>query len=552
MLYWAGNNLNFPPQIPFKHYQVTIASSALMDGVRRKTCKREKVAVAGSKREKETLAEDIYPKETHKRKTFRRERKALADTIEETHERKTFKREKEALEAIEDFSLKDTQRIKPTHMREKGSLRDIEDFSLEETLKIRASLLGWYDKNQRILPWRANSVRESEEREDAEARAYAVWVSEVMLQQTRVATVIRYYGRWMEKWPSIHHLAQASQEEVNEMWAGLGYYRRARYLLEGAKSVVQGGQFPRTVPDLRKVQGVGDYTAGAIASIAFKQAVPVVDGNVIRVIARLKAISSNPKESTTVKGFWKLAGQLVDPERPGDFNQALMELGSTLCTPSSPSCSSCPVSKRCQALSLSKTPNSGKEILVTDFPVKVSKVKQREDFAAVCLVEITEKLDLESWKLESEKDIFLMIKRPDEGLLAGLWEFPSVLLDETNMGLCTRRSAMNKYLKGTFGLETNRSSRVIFRGDVGEYVHIFTHIRLKMHVELLVLNLKGGIDTSNVKNDSQGICWRCVDENSIKNIGLTSGVRKVYNMIQDFKKKGLLQNPVRGPKKKDV
>ncbi|XP_020531898.1 adenine DNA glycosylase isoform X5 [Amborella trichopoda] len=493
MLYWAGNNLNFPPQIPFKHYQVTIASSALMDDVRRKTCKREKVAVAGSKREKETLAEDIYPKETHKRKTFRRERKALADTIEETHERKTFKREKEALEAIEDFSLKDTQRIKPTHMREKGSLRDIEDFSLEETLKIRASLLGWYDKNQRILPWRANSVRESEEREDAEARAYAVWVSEVMLQQTRVATVIRYYGRWMEKWPSIHHLAQASQE-----------------------------------------------------------AVPVVDGNVIRVIARLKAISSNPKESTTVKGFWKLAGQLVDPERPGDFNQALMELGSTLCTPSSPSCSSCPVSKRCQALSLSKTPNSGKEILVTDFPVKVSKVKQREDFAAVCLVEITEKLDLESWKLESEKDIFLMIKRPDEGLLAGLWEFPSVLLDETNMGLCTRRSAMNKYLKGTFGLETNRSSRVIFRGDVGEYVHIFTHIRLKMHVELLVLNLKGGIDTSNVKNDSQGICWRCVDENSIKNIGLTSGVRKVYNMIQDFKKKGLLQNPVRGPKKKDV
>ncbi|EPS58743.1 hypothetical protein M569_16070, partial [Genlisea aurea] len=181
---------------------------------------------------------------------------------------------------------------------------DIEDlnFGRNETAMIRASLLNWYDENKRDLPWRTSiHATESEFRD---VRAYAVWVSEVMLQQTRVQTVVEYYTRWMKKWPTIHHLARASIEEVNEMWAGLGYYRRARFLLQGAKMIVEGdGEFPKTASSLLRVKGIGKYTAGAIASIAFGEAVPVVDGNVIRVIARLKAISDNPKKLSTINNL---------------------------------------------------------------------------------------------------------------------------------------------------------------------------------------------------------------------------------------------------------
>ncbi|KAL6516423.1 hypothetical protein OROGR_019728 [Orobanche gracilis] len=210
---------------------------------------------------------------------------------------------------------------------------DMEDISFvgKEIQKIRVSLLKWYDENQRDLPWRRISNASNDVGiEERDRRAYAVWVSEVMLQQTRVQTVVDYFNRWMAKWPTINHLAQASIEEVNEMWAGLGYYRRARFLLEvkngtylqqsdsqsgpqkaelrtykGAQMLVEnGGKFPKTVSSLHSVKGIGSYTAGAIASIAFEEAVPVVDGNVVRVITRLKSISANPKNSTTVKNIW--------------------------------------------------------------------------------------------------------------------------------------------------------------------------------------------------------------------------------------------------------
>eukprot|EP01018_Ginkgo_biloba_P003511 Gb_39981 [translate_table: standard] len=193
--------------------------------------------------------------------------------------------------------------------RSKENVPDIEDcldlvvdFTEQEASGIRKSLLDWYLANQRVLPWRLNQGAETAQ-DDEEIIAYAVWVSEVMLQQTGVATVIIYYNQWMERWPTVHHLAQASQEDVDAIWAGLGYYRRARYLLEGAKQIVEkkGGVFPHTLNHLRKVPGIGDYTDGAIASIAFKQAVPVVEGFVIRVLCRLKAISANPKVSATVK-----------------------------------------------------------------------------------------------------------------------------------------------------------------------------------------------------------------------------------------------------------
>ncbi|XP_043696591.1 adenine DNA glycosylase [Telopea speciosissima] len=420
---------------------------------------------------------------------------------------------------------------------------DIEDFSPQETLEIRASLLKWYYENQRVLPWRKNQLEEEDVNGDdgdgqgREVRAYAVWVSEVMLQQTRVTAVIDYYNRWMEKWPTVHHLAQASQDEVNEMWAGLGYYRRARFLLEGAKLIVERGEFPKTASTLRSIRGIGDYTAGAIASIAFKEAVPVVDGNVIRVIARLKAVSANPKKCETVKSFWKLAGQLVDLCTPGDFNQALMELGATLCTPLSPSCSTCPVSGQCRALVISRTCES---IKVTDYPVKVEKPKQRSDFSAVCVVEIAEGPETQEGA-HSKNNKFLLVKRPEEGLLAGLWEFPSVILDG-QADLATRRKAMDQYLKQSFKLDAKRNSCITLREDIGEYVHVFSHIRLRMYVELLVLNLKGGVNLLNRKEDKEKITWKLVDGKSIQSMGLTSGVRMVYNMIQKFKQSRMLTN----------
>ncbi|KAJ9548808.1 hypothetical protein OSB04_021351 [Centaurea solstitialis] len=398
---------------------------------------------------------------------------------------------------------------------------DIEDFQFrgdDEVGGIRASLLKWYDANKRDLPWRRiNHDDDGDDETERDRKAYGVWVSEIMLQQTRVQTVISYFNRWMEKWPTVHHLAQASIEEVNEMWAGLGYYRRARFLLEGAKMIVEeGGQFPRSVNDLRKVKGIGEYTAGAIASIAFNEAVPVVDGNVVRVIARLKTISANPKDTATVKNIWRLAGQLVDLDRPGDFNQALMELGATLCTPLSPSCSSCPVSAQCGALSESKRNPS---MLVTDYPTKVAKVRQRHDFSAISVVEI-----LEGEEGGSE---FLLVKRPEEGLLAGLWEFPSVSLDG-EADVVTRRQAIDDFLKSSFGLS---SCNVVEREEVGEYVHIFTHIRLKMYIELLVLRSR---DVHRKK--AKGVTsYKYVDTKTLASMGLSTGVRKAYNMVQKFK-----------------
>ncbi|XP_027906476.1 adenine DNA glycosylase isoform X1 [Vigna unguiculata] len=417
-------------------------------------------------------------------------------------------------------------------------MEDIEDaisFSKDETHKLRVSLLNWYDLNRRDLPWRSHQREDEEkqeEEEEVERRAYGVWVSEVMLQQTRVQTVIAYYNRWMQKWPTIYHLAQASLEEVNEMWAGLGYYRRARFLLEGAKKVVaEGGKIPKVASMLRKIPGIGDYTSGAIASIAFKEVVPVVDGNVVRVIARLRAISANPKDSATIKRFWKLAAQLVDPVRPGDFNQALMELGATVCTPLNPSCSSCPASEFCQALSNTKHDSA---VAVTDYPVKGLKIKQRCDFSAVCVVEL---LGAESL-LDKNKSIskFILVKRPEEGLLAGLWEFPSVLLDGETVP-STRREAMNRFLKANFKIDVRNTCNIVLREDIGEFVHIFSHIRLKLYVELLVLQSKGEDDL--FKSSDNKPTWKCVCSNELSGMGLTTSVRKVYNMVQNFKQKAL-------------
>ena len=206
--------------------------------------------------------------------------------------------------------------------------------------EIRRELLNWYRKNRRALPWRDDPS------------PYQVWVSEVMLQQTRVEVVRDYYARWMKTFPSLESLARASDDQVLSVWQGLGYYSRARRLLAGARYVTRecGGELPAATDELQKIPGIGPYSAGAISSIAFGAPSPIVDGNVIRVLSRLFALQGDPGRAPLKTKLWALAAELVPEGSAADFNQGLMELGALVCTPSSPTCHACPLRKKCQAL----------------------------------------------------------------------------------------------------------------------------------------------------------------------------------------------------------
>ncbi|XP_005398763.2 PREDICTED: A/G-specific adenine DNA glycosylase isoform X2 [Chinchilla lanigera] len=370
-----------------------------------------------------------------------------------------------------------------------------------EVTAFRGSLLSWYDREKRDLPWR----RRAEDEVDLDKRAYAVWVSEVMLQQTQVATVINYYTRWMQKWPTLQDLASASLEEVNQLWAGLGYYSRGRRLQEGAQKVVGelGGHMPRTAEALQKLlPGVGRYTAGAIASIAFGQATAVVDGNVVRVLCRVRAIGADPSSTLVSQQLWSLAQQLVDPARPGDFNQAAMELGATVCTPQRPLCSSCPVQSLCRAhqrvtrepLSASRSlpggpdveecaPNTGQCQLclphtepwnctlgVANFPRKPSRRPPREEHSATCV--------LEQPRATGGARV-LLVQRPHSGLLAGLWEFPAVTVAPS--GQHPSEALLQELRKWAGPLPATRLQHL------GEVVHTFSHIKLTYQVFGLAL-----------------------------------------------------------------
>src|SRR5271169_5387445 len=206
----------------------------------------------------------------------------------------------------------------------------------------RKQLLGWFRQFQRDLPWRRTSD------------PYRIWLSEIMLQQTRVAAAIPYYERFLERFPDVHALATAPQEEVLRLWAGLGYYSRARNLQKAAQQIVAkySWQFPKRLEDALALPGIGNYTAAAILSIAFGQKLAVLDGNVARVLARLGALRGDLRESKHWQDLQKTADGLLETKSPGDWNQAMMELGATLCTPKSPQCLLCPVAQFCEGRKL--------------------------------------------------------------------------------------------------------------------------------------------------------------------------------------------------------
>lgn len=254
-------------------------------------------------------------------------------------------------------------------------------------------LLEWYRANARTLPWRR------------EPTPYHVWVSEIMLQQTRVAAVLGYYGRFMEALPTIQELAGCPEERLMKLWQGLGYYNRARSLQKAARQVMEefSGAFPEKFEDIRTLAGVGDYTAGAIASIAFGQAVPAVDGNVMRVAARITGDGREMDKPVVKRQVGAELQRVMPRERPGDFNQALMELGALVCLPNgAPLCESCPAREFCAA---HRTGRTG------ELPVKAKKKPRKTEARMVYLI--------------FHKGRVALRRRPDKGLLAGLWEYPN-------------------------------------------------------------------------------------------------------------------------------
>ncbi len=334
--------------------------------------------------------------------------------------------------------------------------------SVAAVTSIRRRLLAWYESHARDLPWRRASD------------PYAVWVSEVMLQQTRVSVVIGYFERWMKLFPSVVHLARASEDDVLHAWQGLGYYSRARRLREGARFVCDnyGGQLPADVERLLEIPGVGPYSAGAIASIAHGTRAPIVDGNVVRVLCRLFGLRGDPAKAALGKTLWRLAGELVPEERPADFNQALMELGATVCTPRRAQCFGCPLAKSCVAL---------REGLVDVLPETAARPEPTRVESEAALIQ--------------KNGRWLVLRLPaDAPRWAGMWSFPST---ERSAGE-PAGAAAERAARELCGIEV-RSGRELTRID-----YQVTRFRIQMVAFLC----DGSNRVSTAKGSGAELAWR--------------------------------------------
>jgi len=311
--------------------------------------------------------------------------------------------------------------------------------------RIQTRLLRWFENNARDLPWR--KTRDP----------YAIWISEIMLQQTQVSTVIPYYRKFLRLFPTVRHLARADLSKVLKTWEGLGYYSRARNLHKASRIV--SNHFRGKIPDdregLLRLPGIGKYTAGAILSIAFNKEAPILDGNVKRVLSRAFAVFGNPAKGRTEDFLWQLSESLVPKGHAGSFNQALMDLGSTICTPKDPQCLRCPVRNLCKGR-VSGDPER--------YPFKVTqkRIPHIEALAAV---------------VERNGNILLR-QRPPRGLLGGLWEFPN-WKTESHWKM-ERESDYKRWLKDCIKKDCGLSARG--GKTVGTFRHTFSHFKLTLHV----------------------------------------------------------------------
>ena len=303
-------------------------------------------------------------------------------------------------------------------------------------ITFRKSLIEWYLEEKRNLPWRKTSD------------PYKIWVSEIMLQQTRVDTVIPYYNRFIDAFPSMEELASADEEKLLKQWEGLGYYSRARNLQAGVREVVENynSVVPQTREEISTLKGVGPYTAGAILSIAYGRPEHAVDGNVMRVLSRVLLIKEDIAKPKTRKIFEQAVSEIIDVQDPSSFNQGLMELGAVICTPTSPKCLLCPVRENCSAF------YAGEQ---NDLPIKTKNKK-------------TKALHYDIYVAQNEHKQFLMEKRPETGLLANMYQFPMIehaLKEMDTIPLLQERYAIH------FSKEI----------DLGTFKHVFSHLTWEMN-----------------------------------------------------------------------
>ena len=301
--------------------------------------------------------------------------------------------------------------------------------------QITISLLAWYDKNARDLPWRRNPA------------PYRVWVSEIMLQQTRVETVLPYFERFVAALPDIPALAQADENLLMKLWEGLGYYGRARNLHRAARIVMEkyGGELPSSPEELRSLPGIGDYASGAIASIAFGRPAAAVDGNVLRVLARLLASREDVASPATKHRFRLIARDMLPESKPGDFNQAMMDLGATVCIPGAePRCNVCPLCASCEGR---------RKGIQAELPVKAAKKPRAVAEVTILILKSGEKT--------------LLVRRPPKGLLAGLWG--PVALD----GWLDEREVTDRL--------ASRGAAVRSIRKIEDSKHVFTHVEWRMN-----------------------------------------------------------------------
>lgn len=366
----------------------------------------------------------------------------------------------------------------------------------------------WYEKEKRNLPWRVN------------LDPYRIWISEIMLQQTRVDTVIDYYYRFMEWFPTIQDLADAPEDKLLKAWEGLGYYSRARNLKVAAQQIVTefNGQMPNSIEEIRQLKGIGPYTAGAIGSIAFNLPEPAVDGNVMRVVSRLFEIDADIAKAGSRKVFEEAMYKIIDQKRPGDFNQAMMDLGSAICTPTSPKCEECPIQSYC----LSYEKNT-----MTNFPVKSKKLKPKDVYYIGGI-------------MENKQQEFLLEKRDSKGLLANMWLFPIEEVSKERFEFL-QKTWVKEEQQLTLDFEepilVAEENSEIFEGytnvvwqkrSLGEVTHIFSH--LKWHILVFYGRQTGLTELKNNQN------W--VLEEEFPNYVFPKPQQKMVELYkQDFKAK---------------
>lgn len=371
-------------------------------------------------------------------------------------------------------------------------------------------LLLWYEGAKRDLPWRRHRD------------PYYIWISEIMLQQTRVDTVIPYFHRFIERFPTIQALAEAPEEDVLKTWEGLGYYSRARNLQAAARQVVErhGGVIPQDKASVSALKGVGPYTTGAILSIAFGQPEPAVDGNVMRVLSRYFCIQDDIMKARTRVLMEQLAAELIPEGSASDFNQALMELGALVCMPKSPHCLTCPVMEHCQGRL---------EGMEESLPVKTKAKKPRQEHRWVAIVEGS----------GARRGKILVRRRPDSGLLARMWELPAILAEDTSSAQADAKEdlAMNHLALDL--AEQGYLARPV--GVLMDADHVFSHIHWNLRVFLFreAPDLLSGVAETGAAYESgkqlngQTTQWRWITRSDLEELAFPNVFLRILNQYFD-------------------